>query len=316
MDLSRGVILALGGNSISPKGATGTIEQQWDHTEETMAEIADLWVKHRWPLVLTHGNGPQVGRILLRGELAAAELDPLPLDVAVADSQAGIGYMIQHILSNHLIRRGMEFNTVTLVTRVEVREDDPGFANPTKPIGRFHTPEEAEVRMRERGWLMIDDAGRGWRRVVASPKPLRIVEIGAIAHLLQRGDIVIAAGGGGIPVFKQPDNTMKWCECVIDKDLASALLAQELGIPCLVIITAVPRVCLDWGKETQREVDHLTADEAREHLEAGQFPAGSMGPKIEAAVLFAESGGTTVIAQSGELEAALEGRAGTRIVPS
>lgn len=316
VDLTRGLILALGGNSIVPAGEEGTIDQQWDHTAETMREVADLWEQIGPPLLLTHGNGPQIGRIMLRSELAAGVVDPLPLDVAVADTEAGMGYMIGHLLGNHLLQRGRPTPIETIVTRVEVAVDDPAFAHPTKPIGLFYTEAQAREHMARHGWTMAEDAGRGWRRVVASPRPLRIVEIEAIRLLATHGHIVIAVGGGGIPVLRQPDGTLKWCECVIDKDLASALLAQALGIRRLVIVTAVPRVCLDWGKPTQREVARLTASEAAAHLAAGQFPAGSMGPKIEAAVALARAGGTAIITQPGDIAAALAGERGTWITPN
>lgn len=314
--LSEGIILALGGNSIVKAGELGTIDEQWEHTDETAVEIAALWESVDVPLIITHGNGPQVGRCLLRNELAAGGIDPLPLDVVVADTEAGMGYMIEHLLGNHLRRHNHDANVVTLITRVEVEEDDPAFQDPTKPIGLFYTAEEAEAHRRDRNWVMKEDAGRGWRRVVASPTPLRIVEIEPIRCLAENGHIVIAVGGGGIPVCHEKDGTLKWCEGVIDKDLASAILAQQLGMKRLVVVTSVAKVCLDWGKPTQREVDRMTADEAQSHLDAGQFPAGSMGPKIAAAVQFARGGGSTVITQPGELAAALEGKAGTWVVPS
>ncbi|NUP88450.1 MAG: carbamate kinase [Candidatus Sumerlaeia bacterium] len=313
MNFDNGLVLALGGNSIVRTGEKGTITEQWTHTDETMAEIAALWERHRWPLVITHGNGPQMGRILLRSELAVKEVDPLPLDVCVADSQAGMGYMIQQVLGNHLARRGAGAVIVTVITRVEVDACDQAFGNPTKPIGLFYRADEARRLMSERGWEMREDAGRGWRRVVASPVPRRIEEIGAIRHLVERGDIVIAAGGGGIPVVRRPDGALQGVGCVIDKDLASALLAQEMGFRRLVIITGVPRVCIDWGKPTQREVARLSAAEAQRHLDSGQFPAGSMGPKIAAAIDFASHSGTAIITQPGDIEAALAGKAGTWI---
>jgi carbamate kinase len=314
-DLREGVLLALGGNAIVKVGEKGTIPEQWSRADASTGEIAELWARHRWPLLITHGNGPQIGRILLRSELAAKEIDPLPLDVAVADSEAGMGYMVQQLLWNHIARLGRDANIVTLVTRVQVDENDPGFRSPTKPIGLFYSVEEATDLMQVRGWVMKEDAGRGWRRVVPSPAPKRVIETESIRALLERSAIVIAAGGGGIPVIKKEDGSLHGIECVIDKDLTAAMLATSLGFQRLVILTGVPTVCLDWGKPTQREVTSLTAREAEEHLKAGQFPAGSMGPKMAAAIEFARGGGTTIITQPGDLEAALAGERGTRVVP-
>jgi carbamate kinase len=312
--LSDGVLIALGGNSIAKAGERGTISQQWAHTLETAEEIADLWGDSRFPLVICHGNGPQIGRILLRSELAAKEIDPLPLDVAVADSQAGMGYMIQQLLSNALGPRLGNANVVTLVTRVDVDPADPAFQRPTKPIGMFYAEQEAHLLAGSHGWVMREDAGRGWRRVVASPRPLHILETKAIRDLVVGGEIVIAAGGGGIPVISRPNGGFDGVACVIDKDLASALLAKTLGFKTLLIVTGVPRVCIDWGLATQREVDRLRPDEATRFLDEGQFPAGSMGPKIEAAVQFARAGGTAIITQPGHLGPALRGEQGTWIV--
>jgi carbamate kinase len=315
MPIPEGIVLALGGNSITRTGEAGTIAQQWAHTDETTAEIADLWGRERWPLIITHGNGPQLGRILLRSELASKELDPLSIDIAVSDSEAGMGYMIQQLLQNHLRRRGLPTDVITLITQVEIDGGDPAFETPTKPIGLFYSEEQARELSQFRDWQMAEDAGRGWRRVVASPRPRRIVEIEAIERLVNGGHIAIAVGGGGIPVVREVDGTLHGRECVIDKDLASALLAVDLGIRRLVIVTGVPRVCLDWGKPTQREVSRLSASEAEVHLRAGQFHVGSMAPKISAAVAVARAGGTTVVTQPGEIAAALAGEAGTWIVP-
>ncbi len=315
MTLSDGLLLAFGGNSIVPTGEKGTIDQQWAHTDETMAEVAALWQRERPPLLLTHGNGPQMGRVLLRSELSAAHIDPLPIDVAVADTEAGMGYMIQHLLSNRLLRAGLPSSTVTVITRVEVDAEDPAFKNPTKPIGIFYTQEEAERLRRERGWDIAEDPGRGWRRVVVSPGPKRIIEVEAIRSLLDADHIVIAAGGGGIPVARDAAGTLCGCEGVIDKDLTSVLLAEVLGMRRVIIVTGVPRVCLDWTKPTQREVERLTAAEAKRHLDEGQFAPGSMGPKIDAAIRFARVGGTTIITQPGDIAAAVAGNAGTWVVP-
>jgi carbamate kinase len=300
-------VLALGGNSIVRAGEQGTVDQQWAHTDETTAEIAELWAMGGSPLIITHGNGPQVGRCLLRSELASSEIDPLRLDVVVADTEAGMGYMIEQLLGNHLRRKKLEGHVVTLITRVEVNPADPAFGNPEKPIGLFYSEGQAAEHRSKRGWVMAEDAGRGWRRVVPSPRPLRILELEAIRCLAEHGHIVVAVGGGGIPVCPQDDGTWMWCEGVIDKDLASALLAQALGVKRLVIVTSLPTVCLDWGKPTQREISKMTLSEAQAHLDAGQFAPGSMAPKIQAAVNMAQGGGVTIITQRGEC--------GTQIVP-
>jgi carbamate kinase len=267
-------------------------------------------------VVITHGNGPVVGNILFRMALTSRELVPMPMDVCVAHSQGGIGYMLQQSLANVLARRGLRLGVSSIVTEVEVAADDPAFTNPTKPVGRFFSEADAKRIGAETGWHFVEDSGRGWRRVVPSPIPLRILDAPAINALLGAGVIPIAAGGGGIPVVREPDGTYRGVAAVIDKDLTSSLLAADVGAGTLVMLTGVDRVALDFGKPTQRSVDRMTAAEAAKHSADGQFPPGSMGPKISAALRFLERGGPRVLITAlDKLEQALAGKAGTEIVP-
>lgn len=263
-------------------------------------------------MVITHGNGPQVGFILRRSELSAHELHEVPLDSCVADTQGAIGYMIQLSLANEMRRRGMPGTAISVVTLVEVDADSPELARPSKPIGSFLDEATARERAAKGNWSIVEDARRGWRRVVPSPEPVAIVELAAIRDLVEAGFVVTAVGGGGIPVVRDAAGDLVGIEAVIDKDLATALLAIELDADQLVISTAVPRVCLDFGKPTERPLDRLSLADARHHLAEGQFGKGSMAPKIEAACRFLEHGGPrAVITCPDDLEAAVEGRAGT-----
>jgi carbamate kinase len=308
------MLIALGGNALSREGEEGNLQQQYQRTRETMAELAAVLRHYDSPLVLTHGNGPQVGNILLRSEYSRTVIYPLTLDVCVSDSEGGMGYMIQQVLHNELAKVGVKKQVVTLITQVVVDPHELAFANPTKFIGRAYAREEAEAQMRERGWVMREDAGRGWRRVVPSPRPLEIIETDVIKALLDAGMIVIAAGGGGIPVSRGPDNSLYGVDAVVDKDLASALLAISLGIEVMVILTGIERVCLNFRQPNEQPLDRITAAEARRYLEEGHFPPGSMGPKIEAALFFLERGGeATIITSPGNLNDALQSRAGTLI---
>ena len=310
------IVVTLGGNAILPEKGKGTIHEQREISKAAMAGVAAL-IAAGERVVLSHGNGPIVGNILIRNEAAADVIPPMPLDICGADSQGGIGYMLQQILGNELTDRGIARPIVSLVTQCVVDEHDPAFANPTKPIGPFYPEERARQLQAEKGYEFREDAGRGMRRVVPSPRALEIVEWEAIRALVETGVVVIAAGGGGVPVVRDAHGHRRGVEAVIDKDQASAVLAGQLGAEKLVILTGVARVALDFGRPTERALDHLTADEAREHLAAGQFPPGSMGPKIEACLAFFAAGGKEAIITSPELlvEAAA-GRAGTRIVPS
>jgi len=311
--LPHSILITLGGNAILPARGTGTFDEQCAITRLTMQPIAAL-IREGVRVILSHGNGPIVGNILIRNEAAREQIPPMPLDVCGADSQGGIGYMMQQALDNELRRIGIQRPVTTLVTQVVVDERDPAFRRPTKPIGPFYTQERARLLAKEKGWTVTEDAGRGWRRVVASPKPLEVVEITAIRTLVDDGAIVIAAGGGGIPVARQWDGTLHGVEAVIDKDLASSLLARLLGCEMLCIITGVDRVAIHYGKPDQRDLACATADELSEYAAAGHFPAGSMGPKVQAAIEFVRGGGREVVITSpAKLMDALEGTTGTRV---
>lgn len=307
-------VVSLGGNAILPGQGAGRIEEQFRVTAATMHQVVDLLARGE-EVILTHGNGPIVGNILIRNEAAARIIPPTPLDVCGADSQGGIGYMIQQVLRNLLRRERMERDVMTVVTQMVVSADDPGFRKPTKPIGPFYSANEANNLIRERGWAMMEDSGRGWRRVVPSPEPIRIVEVGAIRALVDGGVVVIAAGGGGVPVIETEDGEYRGVEAVIDKDLGSVILAQAVGARRLAIVTAVERVAIHFGSPQQRDLDVVRLDEARRYYDAGHFPPGSMGPKILGAIRFLEAGGDEVLITSPErLSEGLAGKAGTRII--
>ena len=279
-----------------------------------MKQLVDL-VEAGYDIVLTHGNGPQVGNLLLRVEATAPEIVRLPLGICDADTQGGIGYMLQQVFQNQLALRGIHKTVVSLVTQVEVNPNDPELENPSKPIGPFYTKEEADERIQERGWAMKEDAGRGYRRLVPSPKPLKVIELDAISAILAAGMIPITVGGGGIPVVRKGD-ILDGLDGVIDKDRASSLLASTLGADVLAISTGVSHVQVAFGTENARKLEKISASELREDYEAGEFPAGSMGPKVEAALQFLDAGGKKVIITDPEtLKEALEDRSGTRILP-
>jgi len=308
------LLIALGGNALTMPGEEGNLQQQFQHARETMAELARIFAARPCRVVISHGNGPQVGNVLLRSEHARDILYPLTLDICVSDTEGGMGYMLQQVLHNELIRHGMQRDVVTIITQVEVDPCDPAMQNPSKFIGLWLSEEDAKKRAAEQGWTVKQDSNRGWRRVVASPLPVDIVEKNVIHAILDAGAIVIAGGGGGIPVMKSPGGMLLGVEGVVDKDLASALLAARLGLETLVIVTAVEKVCLDFGKPGARSLDHLNAHDAIRLLREDQFPAGSMGPKISAAVNFLNSGGKrVVITCPGQVRDALDGRAGTAI---
>ena len=313
----RRIVIAFGGNAIIPVGQEGTWEQQSAITRQTMELVAQLAADGH-QIVMTHGNGPVVGNIVLRGDagMAVHGIPPMPMFVCGADSQGGLGFMLQQALQNALRRRGLSQPVAAVVTQVRVAADDPAMARPTKPIGPFYTEEEAERLRLENGWAMVKDAGRGWRRVVASPQPVEVVEWEAIRTLVQGGVLTIAVGGGGVPVVRRADGDLEGVDAVIDKDRASDLLGRLIGADTLAIITQVDKVCARYGKPDQEALDVLPAERAARMLAAGEFPAGSMGPKIEAALSFLAGGGREVIITSPELLLeALAGRGGTRIVP-
>jgi carbamate kinase len=308
------LLIAVGGNAIHPSGIVGTPQQQAAMVAETARALLPL-MKLENELIITHGNGPVVGKILLRQSLARHRVVPMSLDICVAHSQGGIAYLLMQALENALREADSPRHVVCLLTQVEVDPADPAFAVPTKPIGYFYTEEEAEALARELGWRMQEDSGRGWRLVVPSPEPRHIVDISLIDALAKRGAVVIAGGGGGIPVVRGPKKVRHGVDAVIDKDLTSALMANVLGIEDMMILTGVSRVAIGFGTPGERALDRLSVSEARRHLAEGQFPPGSMGPKIEAAVRFLERGGKqAVIAHLKEALPALRGETGTHIV--
>jgi len=307
-------ILAIGGNSLIADSKHQSVQDQYQAVLETTGHIAGLLAKG-YRLVITHGNGPQVGFILRRSELARGELHEVPLDSCGADTQGAIGYQIQQALYNVTKDWEQRPGIATVVTQVLVDRDDPSFQKPSKPIGSFLSEAEARAHQEQDGWNVIEDAGRGWRRVVASPRPQQILELEAIRQLLAAGLVVVAVGGGGIPVALDADGTLRGADAVIDKDLATSLLARELQADTLVISTAVEKVYLDYRKPTQRALDRITLLEAKQHLAAGHFAAGSMKPKIEAVIEFLEAGGQeALITDPAHLVDAFEGRPGTWIV--
>lgn len=312
--MPRSALIAVGGNSLIRAGEKGTIDEQLANTRRTAQAIVAL-LQEGYRLVITHGNGPQVGAALLRSERASDQVYGQSLDVCDAATQGEIGYLLQQSLRNALDAAGLPIPVVTVLTQVVVCKNDPAMHHPTKPIGPFYSRTIAEERARTLGWQVVEDAARGYRRVVPSPEPMELVEEAAIRTLLGQGILVIAAGGGGIPVVRTAEG-LKGVEAVIDKDRVSALLANRLGVDRFVISTDADRVYLDYRKPTQRALDRVTADEMEEYYRAGQFPPGNMGPKIESALRFLEAGGQEVIITSYEhLRAAARGEAGTRIVP-
>ena len=308
------LVVAIGGNALAPASESADAAAQRRRIEATCARLADL-VQAGHDVVLTHGNGPQVGNILLQNEETRHLVPAMPLDVCGAESQAQIGYVLAQSLRNEFASRKIERDVVCVVTQVLVDAKDPAFANPTKPIGPYYTREDEIIVKKAKGWKMVYDQRGGWRRVVPSPRPVDVVEKDVLRRLVGNGDgrVVIAAGGGGIPVVRR-DGKFVGVEAVIDKDLAAAVLARSIGWKHLVIATDVPQVALDFGKPSQRFLDRLTASEARKYLAQGEFPPGSMGPKIEAVVEFLEAGGEhAVITDLEHLGLAVEGKAGTRI---
>ena len=314
----RRYVIALGGNAIIPAGTQGTFAQQLEITRATMEQVVRLAADGH-EVVLTHGNGPVVGNIVLRGDAGQAihGIPAMPMFVCGADSQGGLGFMLQQALQNALRRAGLPKPVVSVVTQVLVDRHDPAFSKPTKPIGPFYDEEQAERLRLENGWSVVKDAGRGWRRVVPSPLPIEVVEWEAIRALLDAGVMTIAVGGGGVPVARDAAGDLEGVDAVIDKDRASDLLGRLVGADVLVIVTQVEQVCVRFGQPDQEALAVLPADRAAALLAAGEFPAGSMGPKIEAALSFLSGGGQEVLITSPEaMLEAIAGRAGTRIVPA
>ncbi|NLE21212.1 MAG: carbamate kinase [Actinobacteria bacterium] len=309
----RTVVVALGGNAILQPGQLGTFEEQLFNIDGAMRRIAAL-AADGWRVVLTHGNGPQVGNLLIQNALAAKTVAPMPMDVCGAMSQGQIGYLAAQTLANHLAKRGVDAPVVTVVTQVAVDPADKAFENPTKPVGPFYTEGDARRMMLEEGVAMKEDAGRGWRRVVPSPEPREIVELEAVRDLVEGGCLVVCSGGGGVPVVRSR-GALSGIDAVIDKDLAAALLARQLGADALLILTDVPKAYIHYGTPEQEALDTVTASQMRAYAAAGHFKAGSMGPKVEACLRFVDAGGESVIASLTEVKEALAGRAGTHIVP-
>jgi len=313
--MSKLAVVAIGGNSLIKDPKYPEMTRQWDAIRETAHHIANL-TEDGWNVVIAHGNGPQVGYILRRTELAAHEVHGVTLDIIVADTQGSIGYMIQQTLQNEFVHRTIDKDIVSIVTQVLVDRDDPAFANPTKPIGGFLTTEDAK-RFESEGWVVVEDAGRGLRRVVASPEPLAVVEIEAIRTLLKAGFVIVAAGGGGIPVLQNTKGELRGSYAVIDKDRAAALLANTLGADLFIISTGVEKVAINFNTPVQQNLDHMTPEECEHYLEEGHFAPGSMKPKIQAVKAFIEHGGDHALITNPEnLARALAGETGTHITSS
>lgn len=308
------VLVSLGGNAILKHGQNGTAEEQAVNVQNTAKHLVSL-MRRGERIAITHGNGPQVGNILLQNEIAKDTLPPMPLDVCGAESQGMIGYMLQRAIRSELGSAGPNLAVTTLITQILVDAKDPAFMNPTKPVGPFYTGEEASKLEESKGWQMISDSGRGYRRVVPSPSPLDILEKETIIRLFEAGTIVISAGGGGVPVIRGNDGRVKGVEAVLDKDRTAALLAKILAVETLLILTDVDRVFINYGKPEQRALNKMTVQECRKYLAEGQFPSGSMGPKIESAITFLSglTGRRVVIASLDMAEEALKGTAGTTI---
>lgn len=308
-------VLAIGGNALIRDRTHESIPDQYEMVTRIAADIAGM-IDAGWNVVVTHGNGPQVGFILRRSEIAIDEVPPVPMDYAGADIQGGVGWMFVRALRNEFRRRCLPRQAVAIVTQTLVDRADPAFANPTKPIGSQMDEAKAKRLARKFHWTVHEDAGRGWRRVVPSPRPQSIIETDVIRHLASAGYVVVACGGGGIPVIENADGRLEGVEAVIDKDLASSLLARSLGAEALVLPTGIEKVALDFNKPTQRWVDRMTLSEARRHLAEDQFDKGSMGPKVAALIDFVAGGGKLGLITSAPcLPAALRGETGTRIVP-
>ena len=309
-------VVAIGGNSLIADSSRPEIVHQWDAVQETTGQIADMLESGWQGVVITHGNGPQVGFILRRNELALGEVHTIPFSLVVADTQGSIGFMLQQALNNEFRQRRILRETTTIITQTRVDENDPAFANPSKPIGSFLDEETART-FESRGWHVMEDAGRGWRRVVSSPKPIEIVEIEAVRQAVEMGWVVVACGGGGIPVVRNAEDELRGVSAVIDKDIASSLLAVELGADLFLISTGVEKVALHFGKPEQVDLGQITVAEAKRYRAEGHFAAGSMQPKIDACIEFLENSrnphARCLITNPQNLQRALAGETGTKI---
>ncbi|NTV36932.1 MAG: carbamate kinase [Anaerolineaceae bacterium] len=315
MDKKGVAVVAVGGNSLIKDEKRKTIPDQYEAGSESLMHIVDM-IEQGWDVVITHGNGPQVGFIHRRSELAAHELHEVPLDYCGADTQGSIGYMFVNALHNEFLKRHIKKEAVAVVTQTIVDRNDKAFQNPSKPIGSFLSPEVAKERAAKEGWVVVEDAGRGWRRVVASPIPQKIVEAEAIHTLIEKGFVVVGVGGGGIPVVEEENGDLKGVEAVIDKDFGSSLLATMIKADLFVISTAVEKVAINFNKPDQKWLDQMTAAEARKYIEEGQFAKGSMLPKIQAILKFLDAGGKKALITNPEnIGRAMRGETGTWIVP-
>ncbi len=311
----KSAVVALGGNAITKHDIEDTIANQFANTRRSLDGIVHL-ARYGYKLAISHGNGPQVGNAILRVELAAEKAPILPLGICVADTEGGMGYMIEQSLQNRLRQEGIDRPVVTIISQVVVDRNDPQIANPSKYVGQFYSEKQARLFTDKRGWTMKKDADRGWRRVVPSPRPLSVVETETIKSLVDNGTIVIAVGGGGIPVFIDDNGDYEGIDAVIDKDFASAVLARDISSETLIVLTSVEQIALNFAKENQRLLDRITVSEAKKYLKEGHFPPGSMGPKVEAAIQFIDNGGREVIITSIENASKIhDGNVGTRIVP-
>jgi carbamate kinase len=307
-------VVAVGGNALIRDPTKTSLQDQFESVRITVPYIVDL-ISAGWSVAITHGNGPQVGFLLRKNEISAREVPPAPLDYIGSNTQGSIGYMFETSLYNEFRRRGMPNRAVALVTETVVDAKDPAFQNPTKPIGSFMDEATARMRREQDGWTVVEDSGRGWRRVVPSPKPKRIIQESIIRELLEQGETVIAVGGGGVPVAEAEDGTISGLEAVIDKDLASSVLASSIGADLFLISTEVEKVALDFTKPTRRWLDQLTIAEAEQYLAEGQFGKGSMEPKVKAVIEYLNNGGKeAIITNSENMNRALRGESGTRFI--
>lgn len=312
--MGKKILIALGGNALIEDKEHQTVPDQFRAAAKVMKQVAGL-VEDGHEVVLTHGNGPQVGFIMMRVELARQHLHPVPLDSCVADTQGAIGYNFQLALNNEFKRRGIKKSVAALVTQVVVNKNDPAFGNPSKPIGPYFTKEEALNRKKFDGWSVMDDAGRGWRRAVASPIPLEIVEMDAIKELFEKGFVVIAGGGGGIPLVRGENGDLKGVSAVIDKDYTAELIASLLKVDKFIISTNIERVYLNFMTPKEKPIDEMTVDQAKEYIKQDQFSRGSMLPKIKAMINFVERNKKEAVITNRHIEDAVKGKGGTRIVP-